>query len=174
MAFRSVTHGLVALVLAAIPAVTNAAEPQPFDGRFYQFVAAPGISWAQANTAANGLTHEGLPGHLATISTADENDFIKSLVDDNFVPSGSKDEGWIGGSEQAGPVWKWVNNGTIPLPTAPPAAGYRNWLLGEPVTPPAPTKRSWPLVAAAAINGAARTAPAPPSGTTSSSSATTS
>jgi len=142
MAIRSLTHSLAVLVLAAIPALANAA-PAPFDGRFYEVVIVSGITWDAANADANsrtcGLTcpaaQRNLQGHLATINTLAENNFIQTLNQ----PPGNRTELWIGGLQQSGSTepgggWKWVNGETIPVPN-PTGSGF-GWLPGEPSNGP--------------------------------------
>ncbi len=64
-----------------------------------------GINWDQARTAAAGTTVDGMQGYLATITSAAENDFLKSLVQSAGSPAA-----WIGASdaEHEG-TWKWVS-----------------------------------------------------------------
>jgi hypothetical protein len=133
----------VFFVLTAASAVTNAA-PDPFDGRFYEVVLFDGISWQDAKTAAEAMSHQNVQGHLATINTKSENDFIKSLYDSKF-PGGNRTEVWIGGSQKGkvncpsvpnpepGCGWEWENGETIPVPNNPSSFG---WLLGEPSNGP--------------------------------------
>src|SRR5688572_7090151 len=104
MTIRSFTHCVV-FVLAAIPALASAA-PVPFDGRFYEVVVVSGITWDAANAAANSRTcglscgpaQQNLQGHLATINTLAENNFIQTLNQ----PPGNRTELWIGGFQQSG------------------------------------------------------------------------
>ena len=74
----------VALILALGSVVANAAPilgpvEVGANGHFYQFVEDSGVAWDDANTAANGLTHLGIQGHLATITSAAESIDIESL-----------------------------------------------------------------------------------------------
>jgi hypothetical protein len=86
----------LAIALAAVSTYASAA-PVAFEGRYYEVVAASGISWNDANTAANARTHLGVHGHLATINTAAEDAFVDSLN----VPTGNRTELWIGVSGDA-------------------------------------------------------------------------
>lgn len=117
-------HGLLLLVLgSAIPGAVEA-EPIQWSGNqhWYEFVAGS-VAWTEANAAAQSMTWQGLPGHLATLT---------SLAEDNFVWSnfGLLQEGlWLGGfqdpqDEPDPPAsWHWVTG---------EAWLYTNWYSGEP------------------------------------------
>src|SRR5262245_46650056 len=54
----------------------------PASGHYYELVTTDTrISWDQANAAANARTFAGLQGHLATVTSADEQAFIGSTFD---------------------------------------------------------------------------------------------
>ncbi len=115
---------------------------------FYEYVQ-PGTnpSWAEANVAAAGRTLFGLAGYLATITSASENDFIKTKL---------LSDGWVGGSDyyqlinevkgtthanQASTEGKWFwvtgpeagtaistgNNSPVSV-----GGAFMNWATGEP------------------------------------------
>lgn len=115
---------------------------------FYEYVLPSAYpNWQQAFDAANGKTFFGLLGYLATINSAEENEFIRSKL------SG---DGWIGGSDafekinavkgtahadqtQTEGAWYWVNGPEAgnPISTGnntPVVApgGFMNWAPGEP------------------------------------------
>lgn len=107
------------------------ATPNPTTGHFYEFVTASGITWQNAKNAAEQRTLYGLKGYLATITSAQENQFVVSKL---------QGQGWFGASDEAQEgVWKWVTG---------PEAGtqfwqgsssgsvvgglYNNWSPGEP------------------------------------------
>ena len=100
----------------------------PSNGHYYQTIGVDGgIDWAGAKTAAEARTLAGLPGHLATITSQQENDFIAS----NF-PDAARGCCWLGGFQpndtpdpDANPAadWEWV--------TGEPFS-YTNWSSGEP------------------------------------------
>ena len=102
------------------------------NGHYYELVIAPS-TWANAKSAAEALTHLGLSGYLATITSAQENEFIRSSFDsqlNNFA--------WIGASDAATEgQWLWVTGpetGTqfsqVSVATAP--FNYENWGPVEP------------------------------------------
>jgi len=98
------------------------------NGHMYLAVAAPaGITWVQANSAANLAG-----GYLATITSAEENDFVFKLIGDEKYWAeytlGTSDGPWIGGYQLPGSLepagsWQWV----IYEPFA-----YTNWGQGKP------------------------------------------
>lgn len=103
-------------------AIQSAPVQDPASGHYYQRID-DAVSWTDARTAAEQMMFQGVAGHLATISSQEENDFVFSLFVDQ--EGGYK---WLGGfqppgsSEPAG-GWAWV--------TGQPWA-YTNWNQGEP------------------------------------------
>jgi hypothetical protein len=98
------------------------------NGHDYQAVLAPGISWDEAQDSC-----EAHGGHLVTITSAEENAFVCSLVRCDtafwFVDAYNNGLGpWLGGyqppgSEEPDGGWRWV--------TDEPFA-YTNWETGQP------------------------------------------
>ncbi len=89
---------------------------------FYEYVAASGINWNDAYSAASSRTLLGMTGYLATVSSAAENSFIKDKLRGNA---------WLGASDATADwrvngktfstsegVWKWVSG---------PEAGQHFW-----------------------------------------------
>jgi hypothetical protein len=112
---RRITLGCLFLALAC-----QTAKPgDTFNGSWYEFVPAPnGISWTDAKLAA-----EAAGGHLATVTSPAENDFIVTRFPQAFT-SGA----WLGGDQPDGTIgpandWRWV--------TGEPW-NYANWAPGEP------------------------------------------
>ena len=107
-------------------------------GHHYEVVLEPGISWEAARTKAEQSTFNGVKGHLATVTSAEEDAHIESLR--QAAAPGGFGEVWLGGyqtSGQSSPTtgWLWINGeGPIPTPTATAnsGAGYSNWQPGEP------------------------------------------
>ncbi len=92
------------------------------NGHFYMAVTAPtGLSWDRAEVLA-----EMAGGYLVTITSAQENAFVFSLIQDSVYWSGARGP-WIGGRQLADQPpregWQWV--------TGEPFT-YTNWSPGEP------------------------------------------
>ncbi len=111
--------------LALAPTVWSVAAGG--NGHGYEPVAAS-VTWFQANQAANAAG-----GHLATIRSAAENDFVFSLVNspEFWVPDSRFNMTmgpWLGGLQPPGSPepagnWQWVTG---------EAFSYTNWHAGEP------------------------------------------
>jgi hypothetical protein len=101
----------------------------PATGHWYQVGLAVGfVTWDVARAAAEAQTYSGYQGHLATITSAAENSFVKSFL------SNSKPIGfplWLGGYQEKGATdysepaggWRWVTD---------EAWSYSDWLPGQP------------------------------------------
>ncbi len=131
----------VAAITQSVALATSTPSPGPelreaydFEGRHYQVYAAKGITWEAANDFASATEHNGVTGHLATITAYDEDMFVDALRRDSKL---SKPEAWIGGHQIDGSIepgkgWMWVNmEGPISTAEAP-LSSYSNWLDGEP------------------------------------------
>jgi Tol biopolymer transport system component len=102
----------------------------PASGNYYEAVPVlDGINWADAITAAEGRTHEGIQGRLATITSQQEQDFIVDNLPQVKAPVILHGAGyWLGGlqpvgsSEPAG-NWQWI--------TAEPFS-FQFWQPSEP------------------------------------------
>jgi hypothetical protein len=99
----------------------------PLTGHCYEYVPTK-TSWDDAKLAAEGMVHDGVPGHLATITSATESSFIVANVPDAIVfrtdIDGFEGGAWIGAkSPDALYNFAWV--------TGEPFA-YTNWSSGEP------------------------------------------
>lgn len=98
------------------------------NGHLYEAILVPGgISWTDANTAAQA---KGGGWHLATITSADENAFVFSLVGDNSAfwnccLSGNSEGPWLGGYKvgPGGGDYAWVTDEPF---------SYTNWGPLEP------------------------------------------
>jgi hypothetical protein len=98
------------------------------NGNHYEFVTST-FTWDQARTAADATIFLGSAGHLATITSSAENDFIDMTFNtDQFAQFA-----WIGGNEPNDDgVWRWVVGpesgiqfSSFNMPTAP--FNYANW-----------------------------------------------
>jgi hypothetical protein len=85
------------------------AQPVLFQGtgHYYEYVVVPAkITWTAARTQAAARSYSGCPGHLATITSAEENAFLSSLP-------GLAYDVWVGGFQPDGSLepggnWQWV------------------------------------------------------------------
>ncbi len=89
------------------------------NGHWYEFVSSI-VTWDTANANAQASTYNGMPGHLATITSAEENDWVFSNVGLAGISI------WLGATDQSHEgTWTWVTDETW---------NYTNWdnLYGEP------------------------------------------
>jgi VCBS repeat-containing protein len=77
------------------------------NGHFYSYVSA-NLTWEQARQAAESQSYRGAVGHLATLTSASENDWVRANIATGF--------GWLGGyqdlkaaeyQEPSG-AWRWI------------------------------------------------------------------
>lgn len=118
-----------ALGVAAILASSAHALPvRGPTGNYYEFVATP-LEWSDALAAAASQSYLGYAGHLVTITSNVEAQFVEDLVPDDassiwLAASDLETEGtwrWVAGPE-AGHVF-WQDGTTVT---------YANWAPGEP------------------------------------------
>lgn len=89
----------------------------PDNGHYYQYITLYGISWTEASIAAQTHIHNGITGHLVTIRSESENNFVAGLV-----PNGTRV--WIGLTDQiAEEQYAWVTGEPL---------DYTNWESGQP------------------------------------------
>ncbi len=79
--------------------------------------------WQDAVTTAAAQTHDGLPGYLATITSAEENAFIVGQIIVGLTPPTILPQYWLGGKDPWTNRWQWITG---------EAWGYTNWASGEP------------------------------------------
>lgn len=113
--------GVLAVTLLAGAAFAAPVEWKIADGgngHYYEYIKG-NKTWSAANTAAQAMTFGGKQGHLVTIASAGENDFIRDL------PGSELDlRAWIGFTDTA-------VEGTFAWLTGEPVT-YTNWNAGEP------------------------------------------
>jgi hypothetical protein len=80
-------------VIILVLATRTEAIPSHWNGNSYELVLATDISWDDANAAANARG-----GHLATITSAEENAFVVSLAPYSTILEGA----WLGGRSPEG------------------------------------------------------------------------
>jgi len=114
----------LALLLTATVSAQAVRGP---NGHFYQLVSAPGITWHDAKAAAEASLRCGQPGHLVTITSPEEQDFIAASFAGPKPPEEAIWTKWIGAfqpvSTDGASGWTWV--------TGEPFS-YANWNPGEP------------------------------------------
>lgn len=87
------------------------------NGHYYEFVDQT-MTWPLAKAAAESRTHLGLTGHLVTITSAPENEFVFNLLPATYYPIGAwiglTDDETFGGFESFGQPnpqvngWHWI------------------------------------------------------------------
>lgn len=114
---RMPCRGLLILAIGCMPAVGQA-DPVVWseNGNSYEFIFA-NLTWTQANAAAQAKILDGRPGHLVTITSAAENDFVANLVGGDF-------RAWIGLTDTA-------SEGNFQWVTGEPLS-FTRWSPGEP------------------------------------------
>jgi len=123
MATRAITPHIRLSVCAPVFVTSCAlAAPQPFNGHSYEFVqvadpyTGSNNTWETARDASAASSYLGVNGHLATVTSQAENDFLLSLVPSTFTNfagawlGGTFPEGWLVGAE-AGQAFSYTNFG---------------------------------------------------------------
>jgi hypothetical protein len=85
------------------------------NGHAYEFVRADGVQWPNAKSSAATMDFRGVAGHLATLTSQGENDFVSNLIVDAKASLGlaSFIEAWLGAEQldpnaPAGDTWSWI------------------------------------------------------------------
>jgi hypothetical protein len=121
------TFALHLLVLIGLQSHIALGAPVPFpgNGHYYDLVTG-NFTWSEARLAAGAQSFGGVQGHLATLTTAAEDSFIRTTfaaeVAEFTGPWFGADWDHMGIGPTAG--WSWV--------TGEPFAGYVGWNFGEP------------------------------------------
>lgn len=118
-------HKWLLVLVALVPVGSNSAiadtvQWKPEDGgngHWYELVASP-VTWSNAKVAAEGMVFLGVSGHLVTLTSAEENEFVFSNVYDRALHEaawiGLTDDEAFGGYESFGQPnfkvdgWVWV------------------------------------------------------------------
>ncbi|TFH47179.1 MAG: hypothetical protein E4H01_08705 [Lysobacterales bacterium] len=120
-------------LFALAPMAANAAPTlNPANGHYYEVVPSGAITWDAAKLAADAasFTFNGVqvPGHLATITSLEEDAFVDQLRENAGVG-----QAWVGGSQAdtqstTGDGWQWENGeGVIPGADSHFPDPYANW-----------------------------------------------
>jgi hypothetical protein len=126
---------------AAVALASGAASAAPVEwltsdggnGHYYEFVGG-GFTWEQAFAAASAATFSSpggvLAGYLATITSAEENQFLIGLAPNGWFGGSDRDsEGtwiWMDGPEAGQVFWNGGPGGSAP------AGAFASWNGGEP------------------------------------------
>ncbi len=92
-----------------------------FNGHYYQVVYKPS-TWDEADQAARRLSYNGIRGHLVTVTSKAERDFIKTLT--SGYPFGY----WTGANNIDSLEWKWVADRALDRQRISPFY----WAVGQP------------------------------------------
>lgn len=120
---KTVLFGMVLGLLSACLNNASAAVIQwASNGHYYEVVNGPG-SWDSARTAAAAMSYGGVNGHLVTITSAQENQWLTTTFGATQLHTH-----WIGAVQTAGSIepsggWAWI--------TGEPW-GFTNWWGSEP------------------------------------------
>ncbi|MFP4472681.1 MAG: PEP-CTERM sorting domain-containing protein [Candidatus Omnitrophota bacterium] len=116
---------LVGGIVLLIQTGASAVSLNPINGHYYEIISGEtAITWEQANTRANSSVFEGLQGHLATITSQEENDWLSKTF-------GASHAAWLGGYQDKEALdydepdggWRWVTGEEW---------DYAPWAPGEP------------------------------------------
>jgi hypothetical protein len=103
----------------------------PANGHYYELIESE-LSWYDARDAAAGMSYNGIQGHLATITSSQEENFVVGQwpcigTDDPTSHGLCGDEEahvWFGGTDAATEgIWQWITGETW---------AYEDWASGEP------------------------------------------
>lgn len=111
---------LMLLILSIYTTVAQAAPAYfPGTGNYYDFIS-ESITWDNAKLDAEAQSYGGVQGHLATLTSSTEDQFIRttysSVVGQVYGP-------WFGAYESTPGTWNWVTG---------EAFSYTGWNGGEP------------------------------------------
>src|SRR4051812_26139378 len=123
---------VIAVVIAGLAVVRGQVEGP--NGHYYKVVMEPSLLWEEAKAHAQESTFNGVHGYLATITSAEGDQFIENLRQQ--AAPGGYGSLWVGGSQVGTGTlptdsWYWVN-GEGPIPTRAGGDGYSNWQATEP------------------------------------------
>jgi hypothetical protein len=113
--------GALALLGGGMAAPRAAATPVAFGSNHYEFVSGA-VDWRTANDLSTLSIFDGVPGHLAVITSQAENDFLFGLAAAGAAGAGFAGS-WIGGAGTG-----WTADGAYPESAQTyAAAGFENF-----------------------------------------------
>lgn len=116
----------VSLALITVSAAVDAApikwdESVGGNGHYYELILAT-LDWDEARDAAAASSFRGSAGYLATVTSAEEQQFLSTFVNPDAT------DAWLGGSDAASEGdWLWVTG-----PEAGDPIAYTNWQSSPP------------------------------------------
>ena len=126
--FPAISLFIIGLIFLMVPKAEALPIEWAVNGNFYDLITT-NKTWQQSQVEADSLTYLGLSGHLATITSAEENAFLNSIFNTGL----NSEFAWIGGFEPNDDgVWEWAtgpesgtqfSNGVVPTPPF----NYANW-----------------------------------------------
>jgi hypothetical protein len=121
---KETESGRIGTAAVTVGAVSSGnVKCDPATDHCYEKITVSGISFADARTAAAARTYQGLPGHLATITSASEQSFVQAnLSPTRHVLGGYQDRSASNYREPNG-GWRWVTG---------EAWSFTNWRGSEP------------------------------------------
>jgi hypothetical protein len=124
---RTASRAMLAVGLLAaatiLPLGGADAAPVQFGNSFYEYVPDESISWADASAAASAMVFMGVNGHLATVTSSAENDFLVNVGPVFNTAQGA----WLGGEVDAAQIGRWAVG-----PEAGQLFTFSNFAAGEP------------------------------------------
>jgi hypothetical protein len=136
---RGLTVFIVLVTILMLPNGASAELVLGPNGHTYEVVIAPSTSVGDANAAATGTEKFGVTGHLATITSLEEDLFLDSIRAAAVASAGVPAEFWVGGFQVANSTaadvgWYWTNGeGDIIK-----GVTYTNWLPATELDPAEP------------------------------------
>ena len=121
---------MVLIILPGAGLSSAAAAPvlNPMNGHYYELAeTSSALNWYNATAAAGALEYKGLPGYLATITTAEEQEFVV-----NQFPQILPEAVWLGASDENLEGWFQWTTGESDGYALGIAGMYENWNTGEP------------------------------------------
>ncbi len=139
MSNRIASWAAITAVGVGAPLLAHA-QPQLCEatGNYYEVIAQEGVGWEAARDAASAMLRAGVSGHLATITSAEEDACVEQFRAETFETEGPA-QTWIGGiqtgTDEPGGGWEWVN-GEGNIPGTDSVVPYADWASYEGTSEP--------------------------------------
>ncbi len=119
---------VLATIMAGAAATSAQAAPTSFNGHLYEYIAGS-FTWQQALANASAAAPvAGYTAHLATVTSAAEDNFVANVLTNNTI--------WLAGTDEVTEgVWVWAagpETGQIFFGPGAPGGAFSNWNNGEP------------------------------------------